>query len=373
MFHVIIVEDEKPILDLMKNMIGQNPHYTILGAFTHPLEALDSLSRLKPDVAFLDVEMPKMNGLTLAQKINELSEHTKIIFTTAYKDYALEAFHVQAFDYILKPVTKAAIERVTNRLIKQHRPEIPAEQRVRQASIRCFGGLEVRNLKGVPVHWPTRKTEELFAYFLCHPEMEFNKWHLADLLWPDMEEDRASHNLHNTMYRLKKLLKEQEIGMEIRKVNEGYIMDIGNFVYDVLEFERYHESVPERGHDTAQKEHLLSLYKGPLLERKDYLWKASLEKRYIKQYTTMVRGLIQQALAVQDWEKAEQRLEQYLSVYPLDEEMNLSLLQIYENSGRKKQMMKHFVQFESEYRLEMGIEPPQEIRNWVESRLSHRA
>lgn len=370
MFNVIIVEDEKPILDLMKYVIGQNPHYTILGTFTHPLEALASLSHLNPDVAFLDVEMPKMNGLELAQKINEMSDYTKIIFTTAHKDYALEAFHVQAFDYILKPVTKTAIERITNRLIKQHVPAFLPEQRVKQTSIRCFGGLEVRNSQGVSVHWPTRKTEELFAYLLCHPGMEFNKWHLADLLWPDMDEDRAIHNLHNTMYRLKKLLKEHEMGVEIQKVNEGYALDIGNLVYDVLEFERNHQSFSERVRDSVKKEHLFSIYKGSLLERKDYLWKASLEERFIKQYTILARSLIQQAMDAEDWDKAEQRVEQYLALYPLNEEMNLFLLQIYENRGRRDQMMKHYVRFKDAYRLEIGVEPSYEIKNWAESRLS---
>ena len=89
-----------------------------------------------------------MNGLELALKIKEISEHTHIIFTTAYKQYALEAFQVQAFDYILKPVTKEAVERIARRLMKQYRPDHPLEQRHSQASIRCFGGLDVRNRDG---------------------------------------------------------------------------------------------------------------------------------------------------------------------------------------------------------------------------------
>ncbi|OPH47440.1 hypothetical protein BC351_39875 [Paenibacillus ferrarius] len=112
MIHAVIVEDEKPILDLMKVIIGRNPRFTITGAFTNPLEALERIPELRPDVAFLDVDMPKMNGHELARRINKLSEQTKIVFTTAYKQYELEAFEVDAMDYILKPVTPAMIERV---------------------------------------------------------------------------------------------------------------------------------------------------------------------------------------------------------------------------------------------------------------------
>lgn len=107
-----------------------------------------------------------------------------------------------------------------------------------QAEIKCFGGFEVRNLRGELVRWTTRKTEELFAYFLYHPGRDISKWHLMDLLWPDMNMERSSHNLHNTMYRLKKTLKEQEIGMDIQKTNEGYTLEPQNLVYDLLEFQQ---------------------------------------------------------------------------------------------------------------------------------------
>ncbi|OMF44049.1 hypothetical protein C5G87_10875 [Paenibacillus peoriae] len=363
MFNVVIVEDEIPILNLMKHVIGQNPYFTIIGAFTSSLEALASLPVLRPDVAFLDVEMPKMNGLELAENIYEASEQTKIIFTTAYKHYALDAFKVYAFDYILKPVTPVAIERVANRLVKLHRPVGDAKQQVGLPSIRCFGGFEVRSPRGTLIRFPTRKTEELFAYFLCHPGQNLNKWRLTDLLWPDMSEDRASHNLHNTMYRLKKLLKEQEMGMEIQKTNQGYMLEPSDLTYDVLEYEGYDYTRVLGLQDAAQAEHVCSLYKGPLLERKDYFWKAPLEEVFYKQYTTLVRSLIQQDFAREDWEKAEQRMDGYLTMYPLHEEMNQILLSIYASSGEKEKMLKHYAQLEASYRRELGVEPPQELRS----------
>ncbi|WP_426929174.1 response regulator [Brevibacillus ginsengisoli] len=366
MFKVIIVEDEKPILDLMKHVIGQNPHYTIAGVFTNPFEALASLPDLQPDVAFLDVEMPKMNGLELAQKINEMLEQTKIIFTTAYKQYALDAFQVYAFDYILKPVTPAAIEKVTNRLLKQHLPALPIQESRQQAVIQCFGGFEVRNPKGERVHWRTRKTEELFAYLLCHQGRDVSKWQLMDLLWPDMSMERLSHNLHSTMYHLKKTLKEHEINVDIQKTNDGYMLEPLEFVYDLLEFQRYNSLFSEEVvTDVAQAELLCSLYKGSLMEGKDYLWVAPMEAKYNYQYTSLVRNLVQHDLASEEWRKAERRLAEYLSLYPLHEEMNLFLLQIYASTGKTENIVKHYAQFEASYRREMEIDPPLEMRKWV--------
>ncbi|WP_240419296.1 response regulator [Paenibacillus periandrae] len=363
MFKVIIVEDEKPILDLMKYVIGHNQNYNIIGAFTNPLEALACLPLLKPDVVFLDVEMPRMNGLELAQKIVELSEEIRIIFTTAYRQYALDAFEVFAFDYILKPVTPAAIERVASRLIKKQKPALPAEQEDQRASIHCFGGFEVRNREGVTIRFPTRKSEELFAFFLCHPGKELSKWHLVDLLWPQMQEDRSSHNLHNTIYRLKKILKEHRIGIDIQNTNEGYRMEVSDFMYDVLAFDRQRSALNGVLQDHAHMDWLCSLYKGPLLDRKDYVWKTSLEEGYVKQYTLLVRTLIESDMVAQEWTKAELRLDAYLSLYPLHEEMNQLLMDIFTRSGNTEKIAKHYERFAASYRREIGLEPSQEMRD----------
>ncbi|MGG4450179.1 response regulator [Brevibacillus porteri] len=365
MITVMIVEDEKPILDLMKHVIGQNDHYTIVGAFTHPLEALACLPDLCPDVAFLDVEMPKMNGLELGSKINELSEHTKIIFTTAYKEYALDAFKVYAFDYILKPVTPAAIERVTNRLVKQLQMTAPIKQPMKNVSIQCFGGLDVRNAGGEVVRWPTRKSEELFAYFLCHPKEDISKWHLTDLLWPEMDESRATHNLHNTMYRLKKIMKEQELGIDIQKTGEGYLFHPMDQTYDLLAFQQFDLSSLKDSKSAGGVENLCAMYKGALFDRKDFLWKAPLEERYRKKYTELVCKLVELDMASKELPRAARRLEEYLAVYPLHEEMNVALMEIYARGEQKQKIVQHYAKFADAYHQEWDMEPPREISEWV--------
>ncbi|WP_376769476.1 response regulator [Paenibacillus plantarum] len=361
LIRVVIVEDEKPILELMKVLIGRNPHYSIIGAFNNPQEALISMPELKPDLAFLDVEMPKMNGLELAQRINDIMEQTKIIFTTAYKEYALDAFKVYAFDYILKPVTPAAIERITSRLLKLEQVTEPTVIKTRQSVIRCFGGLEVRNPEGALVRWPTKKTEELFAYFLCNPGQDINKWYLADMLWTDMLEDRASHNLHNTIYRLKKLLKEQEIGMDILKTNDGYMLVTLGSMYDLLEFQLSEITSLEGIQDMTRAERVLSLYRGSLLDRKDYLWKTQLEENYRKQYTSLVCLMAQRDMREEAWSKAELKLDTYLTLYPLNEEMHQMLMVVYAKSGKKERIAKHYTNFKALYLRELGVEPPEEM------------
>ncbi|OXM84505.1 response regulator [Paenibacillus rigui] len=365
MFNVVLVEDEIPILELMKVIVGRNPNYNIIGTFNNPLDALSRIPELQPDIAFLDIEMPKLNGLELAQQMADLSEHTRIVFTTAYKEYALDAFKVYAFDYILKPVTPDAIERITARLLKLESPPALSETQPRLASIRCFGGFEVRNAQGSVVRWPTRKTEELFAYFLSHPNQDISKWHLADRLWPHMNEERVSHNLHNTIYRLKKILKEHNVAMEIVKTSEGYLLDTQKGTYDLLEFQHHEACSMSNMNREEHAAHLYSLYRGPLFEGKDYLWKVQLEEVYSRQYAALVRSLVLSDMEQKQWERAKQKLDTYLSVNALDEEMHLLFMDMYIRSGRLEQIPGYYREVEALFYKELGVAPLIKMKNKI--------
>lgn len=361
---VVIVEDEKPILELMKVVIGRNPSYTIAGAFTNPLEALVRLPELRPDVAFLDVEMPKMNGIELGKKINELSMNTQIVFTTAYKEYAVEAFGVQALDYILKPVTPAAIERVSARLGSLKRNNVAAaDEKDRGASvIHCFGSFELRGPEGSLIRFRTRKMEEMLAYFLCHANRKIQKGQLMDLFWPDSSEERASHSLHQSIYQIKKMLKEQAIDMDVQKANDGYVLETRGETFDLLEYKRLDSVNTERWTDYEEAERLCSLYRGPLLDGKSYLWKVPYEEAFQKHFTALTRSLVERDLSAANWVGAENRLDSYLALYPLNEEMNRILIELYGKRGFKEKLARHYSSFKDAYRRELGLELSQELR-----------
>lgn len=365
MIRVVIVEDEKPILNLMKVLIGRNSDYTISGAFSNPLEALECIPDLQPDVVFIDVEMPRMNGIELASRIHKLMYQPEIVFTTAYKNYALEAFEVSALDYILKPITPEAIHRVTERLVKRMRPAVIQGPKKTEPMIRCFGGFEVCDSEGKPIHFRTRRAEELFAYFLCNAGRYISKWKIMDLLWPDMQDERGASNLYNTIYLLKKMLKEKDFGMEIRKMNDGYMLETGNESYDALEYQRFHLEIVEGQQNTTQMERLSILYQGPLLDGKPDLWKISLEEAYCKFFTTCTRLLVDNDCAAQDWHKAEQRLEKFLSLYPLHEEMNQQMIDVYAKLGNKEKIARLYEKFEGAYRTELGLVPSAEFKERV--------
>lgn len=103
MLSCYVVDDEAHAIETLVSYIEKAPGLELLGSSTNPLEALDLIgSSLHPDITFLDVDMPQLSGIDLAGLINE---HTAVIFTTAFPDYALDAFEKNASDYLLKPIS----------------------------------------------------------------------------------------------------------------------------------------------------------------------------------------------------------------------------------------------------------------------------
>ena len=111
----IAVDDEKIILEELCAMIKQT-EIELVSAFQDPLEALESIKSLKPDVVFLDIEMPGLNGIEMARKIAHFDPKIQIVFVTAYEQYALKAFEVSAVHYLLKPLTQDKINEAVERV-----------------------------------------------------------------------------------------------------------------------------------------------------------------------------------------------------------------------------------------------------------------
>ncbi|HAL83641.1 MAG TPA: DNA-binding response regulator [Mucilaginibacter sp.] len=100
----IAVDDEPLALGLVSSFIGQTPFLKLVGRFSSAVEALRAIHAQKIDIVFLDIQMPDLNGIELARVLdNSKSNKPRIIFTTAYNQFALEGYRVDALDYLLKP------------------------------------------------------------------------------------------------------------------------------------------------------------------------------------------------------------------------------------------------------------------------------
>jgi two-component system LytT family response regulator len=104
---VLIVDDEELARRLTKEYLKSHSDCHIIGECEHGLEAVDAIAELNPDIIFLDIQMPQLNGLEV---LEATGRRTGVIFTTAYDQYALKAFDQHAVDYLLKPFSQARFD-----------------------------------------------------------------------------------------------------------------------------------------------------------------------------------------------------------------------------------------------------------------------
>ena len=97
----IIVDDEPLAVKLLESFVTKTPDLTLLASFTDSVEAINAVKEQKPNLLFLDIQMPDLNGMELAHMI---PSETRVIFTTAFKEYAFESYEVRALDFLLKPL-----------------------------------------------------------------------------------------------------------------------------------------------------------------------------------------------------------------------------------------------------------------------------
>ena len=104
MWNVLIVDDEQPARDRLRRLLEPMAEYHAAGEAGNGAEALDRIRELKPDIVLLDISMPGMDGMALAQALQDDGAGPAVVFCTAYQDQALRAFEVEAVDYVVKPV-----------------------------------------------------------------------------------------------------------------------------------------------------------------------------------------------------------------------------------------------------------------------------
>jgi two-component system, LytTR family, response regulator len=288
MLKAVVVEDEQNLLDLLVYFLNNSEHYEVIGAFQNPEIALKEIPKLEPDVTFLDIEMPKMNGIELATRLK--NDQYQLIFTTAYEQYALDALKLEASEYLLKPITPESIENITPKILKKHtmlQQFIAAPSQEKVHTIKCFGSFTVTTLEEQIVKWPTRKVEELFAYLLMHSGSVINKWRLAEDLWPN----KGMNNIYNSVYLLNKTTKEFNLPIHVVNMNEGYTIEIEPSIHiDLIKFDQLKLA------DLSLKETLNLAnnisQSGSLFHDKDYPWITLYREQYTIKHQKLLDNLL---------------------------------------------------------------------------------
>jgi DNA-binding LytR/AlgR family response regulator len=131
LFKAFIVDDEADACKLLEILLKDFSSIEVQQTYTEALPALKAAIREKPDIIFLDIDMPELNGLEYLKQLRNFTPATKVVFTTAYSQYALEALQNSAFDFICKPISTEELQRVTAKLVTHF---LDGEQTNRQQS-----------------------------------------------------------------------------------------------------------------------------------------------------------------------------------------------------------------------------------------------
>jgi DNA-binding LytR/AlgR family response regulator len=128
----LVIDDERPALDELAYLLGQDPRIGEILRCDSATEALRVLHEREVDVVFLDIQMPGLTGLDLAQVLARFRSPPPVVFVTAHEGHAVEAFDLQAVDYVLKPVREERLREAVRRVIETagHRPTVEQDQQI---------------------------------------------------------------------------------------------------------------------------------------------------------------------------------------------------------------------------------------------------
>jgi two-component system response regulator AlgR len=156
---VLIVDDEPPARERLRAMLGETGEFETAGEAGNGVEALELVDRLAPDILLLDVRMPGIDGLEVARQLATLPEPPAVIFTTAFDEYAMQAFESEATAYLLKPIRAEKLRAALAKAARLTRPQLrQVATAAHQDPRRTHIGVRGRDgLKLIPV-------EEIFCF-----------------------------------------------------------------------------------------------------------------------------------------------------------------------------------------------------------------
>ena len=118
----MIVDDEAPARSELKYLLEESGRVDLIVEATSAREAVERLMEVRVDVMFLDISMPKTNGMQLAEALHKLKNPPQVVFVTAYSEYALDAFGVDATDYLMKPVETDRLAQALDKIVEHIKP-----------------------------------------------------------------------------------------------------------------------------------------------------------------------------------------------------------------------------------------------------------
>lgn len=318
----LLVDDEQSNLDELALILEEVCPHSTSQLCNSPTLAIEAVEVDSFDIAFLDIQMPGMTGLELAELINTQSPATVIIFITAYNHYAAEAFDINAIDYVLKPLRR---ERVAKAIEKYAQLDRRKSQKKPELELSVFAFGDNRLLCGQQeIRWNRGKTGELFWILLMNRGNRIHKEELCSMLWPEFSLRQALANLQVTLHRVRKELEcFERHHICIDYSSDRYCLQLGSGFYDVDEFNR----LLEHNESPADLHRAVSLYTGAFLGKTGWQWAEHEGERLRQKYLHALNELAGYYITSENYVAAEQLLTHHLREDTLSDHLAALLLQ----------------------------------------------
>lgn len=368
----ILVDNESSALASLKIALHKIGGVTIIGKYTNAYIAKQSILNKKPDIVFLDIEMPGISGIQLAEELQCSLPEIHIVFITAYDEYAVKAFELNAIDYLLKPVRSNRLKETIQRIAKYYKKEIPSDTPKRPPMICAFQSLSFMQedypSKTIDVRWRTSKVRGVFIFLLQHRGDFIRKDTLLDLFWPELDIKKGYTQLYSAIYQIRKTLADNNMQIHISNLENGYKLNMDGVKFDVDLLERGIESLPVITNETLpEHQQLLMLYRGDYLANEDYMWLEN-ERERLKILW------IKHTFKVADYFVNKNQYSEAISLYlhlqmaqPYIEECYFKLMQLYSEIGEIHSVERQYNHLQSMLRDQYGNQPQQDIQDWYQN------
>lgn len=231
---VFALDDEPLLLRKLKRILEELLPNVQVREFTRASAALKAMEeeKISPDVIFLDIEMPGMTGMKMAETVVNINPKCHIIFCTSYPQYALDAIwlHVEGhLGYLLKPITKEAVEKELQYINRK-------EKNVGKIAVNCFGNFEVF-YNGEPIRFRRTLTKELLALLIDRNGAGVTAKQICAWLWEDGTDDKKNMNyLYQLFDDLRTTLSTVNADDILQKNGYFYSIDTSKIICDYYEY-----------------------------------------------------------------------------------------------------------------------------------------
>lgn len=358
--HILVVDDEIHSAQLIKRHLVQLAPEDEIYIANNGFEAKAILASNAIDLAFLDIEMPEITGLELAKFMQHEFSSTFVVFVTAHSNYALEAFKVDAIDYVTKPIIKGDLAKVLDKVAKFRISNKPSLEPEIQIGCTAFNDLKLFTDGQQVLKWPTQKCKELMTYLCYSGESSgISKWKLYDLLWPDKDDNKSELNLRSTASRLNKALANSMIDLKVKSIKNTYVLEGPSIYTDLKRFQWILSQQQPLDSDKLKCEisFLEQCFAGEFLEFIDNEWQVDMAAMASRLRLSATEKIVYDSFRLEQYAQAQSLLEQAVTAYPYTEKLQSFMLELIQKQHGEVEASRYQEKIQTLYQLELNCEP----------------